>query len=147
MVTINLRLGWAELLALVAVALVPAFLTPAFLGGWTIALVPGLTYLLAVGVTYGIYRQHVSEKARAWLPAVPALAFRVVETRGVCPLGRGKGDLVTVDVAGSVSPRLCAHAEAVLRRAVVAGEEQQVKQWCCPIFDHMLVFEAEAKAA
>ena len=146
--TINLRLGLAEFFALASLLAVAGLLTLAFANGWTIALVPGLTYALAIGVTYVLYQQYASKEARASQPAALSTRFQVVNVQGVCPLGRRKGDLVTVDRAGSaVVPQLCPPAEAILRLAAAAGEEQEVKEWCCPIFDHLLVFRRELRAA
>ena len=39
---------------------------------------------------------------------------------------------------GSVIPSLCAEAEAVLRMA--AADDSEVREWCCPVYDHLLVF-------
>jgi len=144
---LNLRLGWAELFVLASLPIVAGFLTPAFIGGWTVALVPGLTYLLAVGMLYTLYRLYLAERAQVSVAAAAGVTFRVVDARGVCPLGRRKGDLVTVEVGGPVTPALCPHAELVLRRAAIIGEEQPVQQWCCPVYEHLLVFERELKAA
>ncbi len=76
-----------------------------------------------------------------------ATRVQVVDVRGVCPLGRREGEVVTVGPAGSVVPQLCSPAETVLRLAAAASEEQEAKEWCCPIYDHMLVFRRELKAA
>ncbi len=145
--TINLRLGLAEFFTLASLLSVAGLLTLAFANGWTIALVPGLTYALAIGVTYVLYQQYASKEARVSQPAALAARFQVVNVQGVCPLGRRKGDLVTVEPAGSVVPQLCPPAEASLRLAAAAGEEQEVKEWCCPIFDHLMVFRRESRAA
>ena len=145
--TINIRLGLAEFFTLASLLAVAGLLTLAFVSQWTIALVPGLTYALAIGVTYTLYRRYASEGAEVSRPVALPTRFQVVNVRGVCPLGRRTGDLVTVGPAGSIVPQLCPPAEAVLRVAAAAGEEQEVKEWCCPIFDHLLVFRRESKAA
>ncbi len=142
--TINVRLGWVEWFTLFSVLAVTVLVGAAFRAGWFIALVPGLTYLLAIGAAYLLY---VSDRDKGGEASAVAAAFRVVDSRGVCPLGRRSGELVRVDPAGSVVPQLCPPAEAVLRQAVITGQEQEVKRWCCPIFDHLLVFEREHSAA
>ena len=142
--TLNIRIGRAELFTLASLPVVAALLVPAFMIDWTIALVPTMAYLVALGAAYTIYRRYAGERA-----AVVELAtrFQVVDVRGVCPLGRREGDVVTIGPTGSVVPQLCAPAEAVLRLAAAASEERAVKEWCCPIYDHMLVFRRELKAA
>ncbi len=143
--TIKIRYGAAELITLASLLAVAGLLTLAFFNEWTIALVPGLTYALAVLVTYGAYRRYAGERLRAAEP-VPMAAFRVVGGRGECPLGLRKGDLVTVGAGGAVAPALCSAAVAVLRLASADGEAD-VKEWCCPVYEHQLVFRQEAKAA
>ncbi len=143
--TLSIRLGLAEFATAFLLLAVAALLVPAFLGGWIIALVPGLTYVLAIGAAYMLYRRYRSEQAQVE-PAAVAVTFRVVDVRGVCPLGRQTDDVVTVDLAGSAAPLLCPPAEAMLRLAA-AEEEGESNQWCCPIFDHLLVFQREVQAA
>lgn len=65
--------------------------------------------------------------------------FEVVDSHGDCPQGYARGDVVAVDPDGAVEGSLCAPARAVLRLAAL-DEEAEVEEWCCPIFDHMLVF-------
>ncbi|MBI2165063.1 MAG: hypothetical protein HYU29_01505 [Chloroflexi bacterium] len=163
------RLGLAEMVGLGGLALVVALVAVGVLTGWTIAVVPGLTYLLASGAAYYLYRQHLRERAqvsqtatiqaerkeavgtllvkRPAAQAAATLAFRVVGARGVCPLGHRAGELVLVGPGGETTPRLCGPAEAILRMAASESEPQQVKEWCCPIYDHLLVFRPEARAA
>ncbi len=147
--TINVRVGAAEfatLFLLLAVAVLSAVGLRS--GGlWMIAIVPGLTYLLAIGTAYALYRRYVSERAQAAESAIETVAFRVVDAQGVCPVGRRQGDLVRVALAGSITPALCAEAEAVLRLAAAPEAEQKAKRWSCPIYDHLLVFEREPTAA
>ncbi|HEU4759792.1 MAG TPA: hypothetical protein VFT91_07400 [Dehalococcoidia bacterium] len=140
-----LRIGRAEFLLLASLLVVAGVLAAAFLSsGWTVAMVPGLTYALAMGGGYMLYQTLARERAQA--AQAETVRFQVVSTRGACPLGRQKGDVVAVGPAGAVVPALCAPAQAVLRLAA-AGQEQEVKEWCCPIFDHMLVFRRQFKAA
>jgi hypothetical protein len=145
--TINIRLGLAEFFTFASLLIVAGLLTVAFLSGWTIALVPAITYTLAIGATYVLYRRYFSQEAEVSRPVASVARFRVVGARGVCPLGSREGDLVTVGPAGAVIPQLCPPAEHVLRRAASAGAEPEIKEWCCPIFDHLLVFRRELKAA
>jgi hypothetical protein len=77
------------------------------------------------------------------LAAAP-VAFRAVGGRGECPLGRREGDVVVVDAAGSITPEVCVAAQTVLRLAATAEDQREVKEWCCPIFDHQLVFQRVA---
>ena len=147
--TINVRLGVAEFATfflLLAVALVVAV---AFRAGglWPVALVPGLTYILAIGAAYALYRRYASEQVAASQSIRTAASFRVVDVRGECPLGRRKGDVVSVDGAGSVVPQLCQPAVSVLRLAASDGERPETQRWCCPVYDHLLVFQRTAKAA
>ena len=147
--TISVRLGVAEFATfflLLAVALVVAV---AFRAGglWPIALVPGLTYVLAIGLAYALYRRYAGEQAGAAQSIGAAASFQVVDVRGECPLGRRKGDLVSVDRAGSVVPQLCQPAERVLQMAAADGDGPEAQRWCCPVYDHLLVFQRTAKAA
>ena len=165
--TQKIRLGLAEYVTLAGLLMVAGIVAAAVAGGWTIALVPGLAYVLAVAATYALYRQYINEKTPPLDPTTAStrsyerptasdlghretagatISFRVIGTHGVCPLGRGKGDRVTVDPSGSVAPQVCQYAEVMLRLAATAGEEQKVKAWCCPIFDHYLVFQREPEA-
>ena len=147
--TFDVRLGVAEfatLFLLLAVALIVAV---AFrIGGlWQVALVPGLTYVLAIGVAYALYRRYESERAAASGSIVATASFRVVDVRGECPLGRQMGDVLSMDAAGSVVPDLCQPAERVLRLAATASDEQANQHWYCPIYDHPLVFQRTPKVA
>ena len=147
--TINVRLGVAEFVTFFLLLAVAAVVAGAFrVGGlWPIALVPGLTYVLAIGVSYGLYRRYASEQAVAAQSISATASFQVVDVRGECPLGRRKGDLVSVDGAGSVVPQLCQPAVSVLRLAASDGEGPETQRWCCPVYDHLLVFQRTAKAA
>ena len=63
------------------------------------------------------------------------------------PRDHAKGYTLTVALTGLITPQVCKYAEAVLRMAAAADQEQEVKEWCCPVYRHMLVFERELKAA
>ena len=145
MFTINLRVGPAELLSVVSVAVTAGLLTVAFVEEWTFALVPAVTYVLATSAAYGLYRVYLQERSRASVPA-SVVKFRVVDTRGACPLGWQMGDVATVG-DDAVSPQLCPEAAAVLRLAASGRESQPVEEWCCPVYEHMLVFRHEKQAA
>lgn len=142
--TLNLRLGLAELFAAASLLVVAGLLAVGLTNGWEIALVPALTYALAVVATYVGYRQYVAREIAA---AKPPVRFEVVGARGVCPLGYHEGDVVTVGAAGGVTPRLCQPAQAMLRVAAEDSANGDVQEWCCPVYEHMLVFRPLAKAA
>jgi len=143
----SIRLGFAEVFtgaSLLAVAIMVAL---ALATDWTIAVVPGLTYALAIVATYAVYRQYGREKAAAGVVLQQPVRFRVVDSRGVCPFGYRKGDFVTVTVGSLVVPQLCPPAEAVLRLAAEASDEAAAQDWCCPVYEHLLVFRREPLAA
>ena len=54
---------------------------------------------------------------------------------------------VSVGSGGEITPELCPHAETVLRLASTEDEQPGVRQWCCPVYDHLLVFRRERLAA
>lgn len=91
--------------------------------------------------------RYVDERGRVSEPVNSEARFRVVDARGVCPSGFRIGDSITVGPSGSVAPELCPAAQAVLRLAATADESQEVKEWCCPVFDHLLVFRREVQVA
>ncbi|MCI0899999.1 MAG: hypothetical protein J4N70_03635 [Chloroflexi bacterium] len=70
---------------------------------------------------------------------LPATIFKVVGARGICPMGVIQGDYLKVTTNGPVTPGLCPQAEAVLHMA--AGDNSEVREWCCPVYDHLLVFK------
>ena len=141
-----IRLGFAELFTGVSLLAVAGLVALGLTTDWTIALVPGLTYALAITAAYAGYRQYVHKKSVPKLLEIPA-RFRVVDSRGVCPFGYRKGDFVTVTRGRLVVPQLCPPAEAVLRLAADTGEEANVQEWCCPVYEHLLVFKRELQAA
>lgn len=161
------RFGLAELATLLGFLIVAVIVGIAISKGWTIAIIPGITYVLATVAAYLMYRHqravsataaqpqatvrgaeaaHVQMRPAAVAVQTAPLAFRVVDTRGVCPLGYKKGIVVTMTSGGSVHPPLCAAAETVLR---LAAKEDPAKSsdWCCPVYEHLLVFRREAQAA
>ena len=157
----------AEFIFVLSIIVVVAVVLFGALNGWVIAIVPGVTYVIATGVAYLLYRQFVKERAStvdgvsiqtevfvgqpeqvAHVPALAeAVSFRIVGAKGACPLGHKPGQIVTLSQEGHVSPQLCPAAEATLRIAATDGKGQEVKDWCCPIYDHMLVFRRQAQAA
>ena len=141
-----IRLGFAELFTGVSLAAVAGLVALGLANGWEIAVVPAVTYTIAVGAAYAGYWQYVREKSGLRLLQLP-VQFRVVDSRGVCPFGYRKGDLVTVAPGRTLSPQLCPPAEAVLRLAAEAGEEAPAREWCCPVYEHLLVFKREQIAA
>ena len=140
------RLGFAELFTGVSLAAVVGLIALGLANGWEIALVPAVTYTIAISVAYAGYRQYVREKSGLKLLQLP-VRFQVVDSRGVCPFGHRKGDLVTVASGRPLVPQLCPPAEAVLRLAAEAGEEASAQEWCCPVYEHLLVFKREQVAA
>jgi hypothetical protein len=148
------RIGLPEYLLAAVLLTVAALVVLAVNSGWGILIVPGTTYGVAAVGTYAIYRLASPRAVRVVQPAFTdrraqaavAASFRVVETRGICPLGRRAGDLVSIGPAGEITPELCSHAEAVLRVASANGGEEEVEEWCCPVYDHLLVFHREALA-
>ncbi|MBI4296965.1 MAG: hypothetical protein HY676_00355 [Chloroflexi bacterium] len=152
----KMRVGWAEYGGLAGLAMVVGLVAWSVLGGWTIAIIPGLTYVLASGTVYLLYKQHQRERAetlvaspamKAAVSLAQAMTFRVVGAKGVCPLGRHVGDVLRLEPDGEVTPRVCPHAAATLRLAVREDQGEEVQEWCCPIYDHLLVFRREVKAA
>jgi hypothetical protein len=135
------RVGLAEYVFGIGLIAVGGLAIWAVSSGFVIAIVPGVSYLVAGSAAYGIYRAESAR--RAWA----AMSFRVVDARGSCPLGRGIGDLVTIGTEGNVTPELCEHGQAVLRMASEEGPESVGSSWCCPVYDHLLVFRREPAAA
>ena len=91
------------------------------------------------------WEDDLATESPEWVDMTAATFFKVVGTRGTCPRGLTEGDFLRAGSDGSISPALCAEAEAVLRMA--AGVDIDVKQWCCPIYDHMLVFKKQEKSS
>lgn len=142
MCTFNVRIGIPELLVAASAAIVIALLAVAIAYDWTYAIVPAATYGLAIAVSYTLYRLYRRYEAEVTVPFESVVRFKVVDTRGTCTLGRKTGDVITVGPAGSVTPILCTPATVALRNAAVTAPKTEVDEWCCPIYDHMLVFRA-----
>ncbi|MEE9248007.1 MAG: hypothetical protein V3U79_04840 [Dehalococcoidia bacterium] len=165
----NVQLGLAEYVGLAGLLLAGVAVGFGVASGWIIAIGPGITYIVAGGAAYLIYRQHKRERAKGWRvvpsttehmeqatarPSIEAslaqtagmIAFRVVGARGACPLGRNVKDLIYVDPEGAVTPQVCLYAQATLRMAAAEEGEDEVAEWCCPIYDHLLVFRREPEA-
>ncbi len=147
MLTVYLRLGIAELALAVSLAFLCG-LVVLFVMEWPIGLIPAASYAVATVGTYAGYRVYSGERARA--PALLAeeesepVKFRVVHAMGTCPMGYSTGDVIAVSASGSTEPVVCPEAAAVLQMAAGDGH---VARWCCPVYDHMLVFRKEAVAA
>lgn len=145
--TLRLRVGLPEVGTALTVLALAAIVAGAISAGWIIAVVPAVTYTLGVGVAYGVYRHYTAERVRSERLQQPgAQAFRIVGARGSCLLGRRVGELLVAGGAGSVEPEVCPHAAAVLKTAAADGREG-VEEWCCPVYDHLLVFRRERQAA
>lgn len=160
------RLGLGESIALASWLVVIGVVSAAAVNGWVIALVPGLTYVLASGAAYLVYRQNIRErrsvatrielgirhdehlaavKGNTYGTLAKGGVFHVVGVQGVCPFGLRMGDLVKMDATGSFTPALCPHTESALRLAAATAQESRIRQWCCPIYDHLLVFQLDSK--
>jgi hypothetical protein len=134
-----LRVGWAELVLAGALLLGFSLVTLGLVAGWTIALVPGVTYTLALVLIYAGVRLYLSPEIESSVPFEAVAHFKVVGVRGRCLMSREEGDVIKVGPAGGVTPVLCGPAERVLRSAA-GNSDAEVDEWCCPIHDHMLVF-------
>lgn len=150
MLTLNLRLGIAELVLMASLVILGA-LVVLFIVEWPVGLVPAASYAFAMVGTYSGFRLYTRERTEAAalleqqaLDEAEPVMFRIVETRGVCPLGHGTGDVIAVDAAGWTAPVVCPEATAMLQ---MAARDGHVEQWCCPVYDHMLVFKKEGVAA
>ncbi len=114
-----------------------------FILEWPVGLIPAATYALSTTAGYVGYRQYTKERTRAE-EAERSVRFRVIETRGVCPVGRHRGDVIAV-TGGGVSPFVCEEARTVLQMAAL--DRYDGKEWCCPLYEHLLVFKKETRAA
>jgi len=141
--TINLRVGLPEVITMGSLLFLAA-LVVLLIVEWPVGLVPAVSYAIASVGAYAGYRQYVRERNKAEVTE-RVQRFRVVETRGVCPLGHRTGDVMMVS-GNDVSPLVCAEASAVLR-AASAADGEAARKWCCPVYDHLLVFERERVAA
>ena len=138
-----------------------------------VALLPGITYAISVGMAYMVYRHYLrvrrdsattaeaSEQNASfrmdvhplleagweeesemdvpeWVDMPATIYFKVVGSRGICPKGVTQGDFLKLTASGHVTPSLCAVAEGVLH--VAAADDSEVREWCCPVYDHLLVF-------
>ncbi|MDA0264762.1 MAG: hypothetical protein O2803_11500 [Chloroflexi bacterium] len=177
----RLRFTLAEGIASTGLLVLAIGVTMSVMTSSSLVLIPGITYALAVGLAYLVYRHYLEvrrqdaarsvnrldatmesyEKAASFrmdvhplletgweddLDAItpewvdmPKTTFRVVASRGICPKGFVEGDFLTVPAGGPVAPALCPAAEEVLRLA--AEDNSDVREWCCPIYDHLLVFK------
>ena len=161
----------AEGLASTGLLMVAIGVTIAVAASEPLALVPGITYAVAVGMAFLVYKHYLSIRpapaatveaeddyrmdvyplletgwedelatdSREWVDMPAATYFKVVGGRGICPRGIVENDFLKVSADGAVAPRLCAEAEAVLHMAT--GDDSEVREWCCPVYDHMLVFK------
>jgi uncharacterized repeat protein (TIGR04076 family) len=141
--TLNLRIGLPEVVTMGSLLLLAALIV-LFIVEWPVGLIPAVTYAVASVGSYAGYRQYVRERSKAE-EGERIQRFRVVETRGVCPLGHRTGDVLTVSGA-DVAPFACPEATAVLRAASEADGDP-ARKWCCPVYDHLLVFEKQRAAA
>ena len=170
----KLRFTLAEWVASTGLLVIAIGVTIAVMTSTPLALLPGITYAIAVGMAYMVYRHYLrvrrdsvttaeADKQNArfrvdvhplletgwegesemdvpeWVDMPAATYFKVVGSRGICPWGVTQGDFLKLTASGSVTPSLCAEAEAVLRMA--AADDSEIREWCCPVYDHLLVFK------
>ena len=174
----KLRFTLAEWVASTGLLMIAIGVTIAVMTSTPLALLPGITYAISVGMAYMVYRhylrvrrdsataaeaanQNASFRASSpsnvhplletgwesesemdvpeWVDMPAATYFKVVGSRGICPIGVTRGDFLKLTASGSVTPSLCAEAEAVLRMA--AADDSEIREWCCPVYDHLLVFK------
>ena len=179
---VTLRFTPAEWVASTGLLMIAVGVTIAVMTATPLALLPSITYAIAVGMAYLVYRHYLrarqdsvatAEPAKqnaslqpsfqpsfqmnvhplleagwedalgvdvpGWVDPPAATYFKVVGSRGICPRGITQGDFLKLADSGSVTPSLCAEAEAVLRMAV--ADDSEVREWCCPVYDHLLVFK------
>jgi hypothetical protein len=170
----KLKFTLAEGIASSGLLMVAIGVTIAVTTSAPLALVPGITYAVAVLMAYMVYRHYLSvrphdtetvEKAKKgaqfrmdihplletgwedaltmdtaeWVDMPAATYFKVVGARGLCPKGINPGDFMEVSANGLVTPHLCPEAELILNMA--AGTDSETREWCCPVYDHYLVFK------
>lgn len=163
-----------EVIASIGILVVAIGVTIAVTSSSTMALVPAITYAIAVGLAYLVYRQYLrvrpheagrkeaaergaefrmdvhplletgwedelSLDSPEWVDLPGATYFKVVGNRGLCPKGLTQGDYLKVMANGTVAPHLCPEAEAVLNMAA-KDDDSEVREWCCPVYDHLLIF-------
>ena len=170
----KLKFTLAEGMASTGLLMIAIGVTIAVMTSTPLALVPGITYAVAMGMAYMVYRYYLNvrlsetEKGEAaerraafkmdvhplletgwegelatdsleWIDSPAPTFFKVVGSRGLCPRGVIQNDLLKVSADGLVSPHLCPEAEAVLNMA--AADDSEIREWCCPVYDHLLVFK------
>ncbi len=140
--SLHLRIGVPEFIVFGSLLFL-AGLTALFIMEWPVGLIPAASYGIASVAAYAGYRQYAKERRRVE-EAERAVRFRIVDTRGLCPVGRHAGEVITVGGA-AVTPFVCEEARAVLQMA--AQDRYDGKDWCCPVYEHLLVFRKEKAAA
>ncbi len=170
----KLRFTLAEGVASTGLLMIAIGVTIAVMTSTPLALLPGITYAVAVGMAYLVYRHYLNVRTHEtetfetakrdtgfrmdvhplletgwedelamdsaeWIDMPAATYFKVVGSRGLCPKGINQGDFVKMSASGRVSPGLCPEAEAVLHMAT--GDDSEIREWCCPVYDHLLVFK------
>ncbi len=173
----KLRFTLAEWVASTGLLMIAIGVTIAVMTSTPLALLPGITYTISVGMAYMVYRHYlrvrrdsaaateVADQNASFRVSSPsnvhplletgwegesemdvpesvdmpaATYFKVVGSRGICPWGITQGDFLKLASSGLVTPSLCAVAEGVLH--VAAADDSEVREWCCPVYDHLLVF-------
>jgi uncharacterized repeat protein (TIGR04076 family) len=139
----KVSIGPAEVAAAAGLAFL-AGLAVLFVLEWPVGLIPAVTFAMASSAAYAGYRLHEREQARAARAKV--VQFRVIDRHGVCPLGRHVGDVISYS-GEHTEPFICEEARAVLAMATSGPDWERPKEWCCPVYEHMLVFRREKAAA
>lgn len=187
--SLKLKFTLAEWIASTGLLMIAVGVTMAVMTSEPLALIPGVTYAVAVGMALLVYRHYLSvrrdgattvETAKQSAPfridvhplleagwedefatmnppewvdmpsvlfplagfkveATPVTTFKVTGARGICPRGVVQGEFIEVTASGPVIPSLCPVAETVLHMA--AADDSEVREWCCPVYDHLLVFK------
>ena len=86
------------------------------------------------------WEDELSLDSPEWVDLPGTAYFKVVGSRGICPKGLTQGDYLKVAANGAIAPHLCPEAEAVLNMAA-KDDDSEVREWCCPVYDHLLVFK------
>ena len=176
----KLKFTLAECVASTGLLMIAVGVTIAVTTSSTLALMPGITYAVLLGMAYLVYRHYLNVRpgavetaesvkkditfkmdvhplletgwedmlatdSKEWIDMPASTYFKVVGTRGLCPRGIIENDFVKMSADGRITPGLCPEAEKVLHMA--AEDDSEIREWCCPVYDHMLVFKKLDKVA
>ncbi len=85
------------------------------------------------------WEDELAKDRQEWIDMPASAYFKVVGTRGICPRGIVENDFLKMSADGKITPGICPAAEKVLHMA--AEDDSEIREWCCPVYDHMLVFK------